>query len=229
MGQNRRHCSDGRPGLRRARVGCQPVDVRQLLHHRFALVLGRVHLRGVLEGDHRLLQPDGRAVAVGHGELTSLIGGRRADIIAGAYFPGYLDSKELSNSEGYHQGQLSIIRRSSSEEAVIGKIAELNPSEFSGLEGYNFVIFHSLDEMVQAYNEGMVGGFIADSGRMSSALYRINTSLREESEIVNLGELDYGFAVSAEEKELLDQLNSYLAEMSRSGRIDELVSEHFRW
>lgn len=165
---------------------------------------------------------------VGHQELTSLIGGRRADVIAGAYFPGYLAEEELSNSKSYNQGKLAKIHRSSGGEGDIGILAETDLSETTEVSEEGLSRFGSLDEMVRAYNEGRIRGFISDSGRMSTLLYRVNTPLRDESEIVTLGEVNYGFAVSSEEEELLDRLNDYLAEVARSGRIDDLLSDHFR-
>ncbi|MBS3814910.1 DUF4040 domain-containing protein [Candidatus Bipolaricaulota bacterium] len=164
---------------------------------------------------------------VDHQELTSLIGGRRADMIAGAYFPGYLGSGEMSDSMSYYQGQLSKIYRSTPDEKKTGSLAEVVHSDLPGINEDDFALFNSLDEIIQAYNEGRIGGFIVDSGRMSTALYRIDTNLRERSEIVTLGEVDYGFAVSSGEDELLEQLNEYLVELTISGKIDELLSEHF--
>ncbi len=165
---------------------------------------------------------------VGRRELSSLIGGRRADIIAGAYFPGYLSPEGLSNSRSYHRGQLMKIHRPSPEEEEIGLLAETEPSELPDLEEENYTYFDSLEELIRAYDAGRIGGFVADSGRMSNALYRINTSLREKSEVVSLGEVEYGFAVSAGEEELLEQLNDYLLESARSGEIDGLLADHFR-
>lgn len=165
---------------------------------------------------------------VGHRELTSLIGGRRADMIAGAYFPGFLAEEGLSNSKGYNQGQLAKIHRTTPGEGDIGILAEIDLTKFAELNEEGLSRFNSLDEMVRAYNEGRIKGFISDSGRMSAALYRVNTPLRDKSEIVTLGEVQYGFAVSAGEEELLDSLNSYLTDLARSGGIDELLSGHFR-
>lgn len=170
---------------------------------------------------------------VDHQELTSLIGGRRADMIAGAYFPGYLPSDGLSDSRSYYRGQLTKIHLSSPEEEKIGVLREIEPTDLPEVDEddfdyFDFTYFNSLDEMVRAYNEGRIGGFVADSGRMSTALYRINTPLREESEIVTIGKVEYGFAVSSDEEELLEQLNDYLLESARSGEIDDLLSDYFR-
>ncbi|MBS3737346.1 transporter substrate-binding domain-containing protein [Candidatus Bipolaricaulota bacterium] len=171
---------------------------------------------------------------VDHQELTSLIGGRRADMIAGAYFPGHLPSDGLSDSRSYHQGQLTKIHLSSQEgEEEIGVLREFESEELTELTEEDFAsfdstYFNSLDEMIREYNEGRIDGFVADSGRMSTALYRINSPLREESEIVTIGKVEYGFAVSSGEEELLEQLNDYLLESARSGKIDDLLSDYFR-
>jgi len=165
---------------------------------------------------------------VGHGELTSLIGGRRADMIAGAYFSGYLSPEGLNDSRSYHRGQLARIRRSKEEKGDIGVLTETEILETQDESGRDLVRFESLEEMVKAYDAGQIWGFVADSGRMSSSLYRLNTPLREESEISTLGEVEYRFAVSAGEEELLEQLNSYLGELARRGKLDDLLSEHFR-
>ncbi|MFW6111895.1 MAG: hydrogenase subunit MbhD domain-containing protein [Candidatus Bipolaricaulota bacterium] len=171
---------------------------------------------------------------VDHQELTSLIGGRRADMIAGAYFPGHLPSDGLSDSRSYYQGQLTKIHLSSQEEEEeIGVLREIEPKELTELTEEDFAsfdstYFNSLDEMVRAYHEGRIDGFVADSGRMSTALYRINSPLREESEIVTIGKVEYGFAVSSDEEELLEQLDDYLLESARSGEIDDLLSDYFR-
>lgn len=165
---------------------------------------------------------------VGHQELTSLIGGRRADVIAGAYFPGYLAGEELTNSNSYNEGQLAKIHRSAGGEGDIGILAETDLSEFTEVNEEDLSRFGSLDEMVRAYNEARIRGFISDSGRMSASLYRVNTPLRDKSEIVTLGEVKYSFAVSSGEEELLESLNNYLTDLARSGRIDELLSDHFR-
>ena len=167
---------------------------------------------------------------VGHQELTSLIGGRRADLIAGAYFPGYLAGEELSNSRGYNEGQLAKIHRSTRGGGNLGILVETDLSELSEVDinEKDLTRFSSLEEMVRAYNEGRIRGFIADSGRMSTALYRVNSPLRDKSEIVTLEEIRYGFAVSREEEDLLDRLNNYLTDLDRSGEIDELLSGYFR-
>ncbi len=165
---------------------------------------------------------------VGHRELTSLIGGRRADLIGGAYFPGFVDQEELINSKGYNQGRLAKIHRTTPGEGDIGTLAESELSDLIEIDETNLSQFNSLDDMIEAYNEGRIRGFIADSGRMSDALYRVNTSLRDESEIDTLTEIAYGFAASPEDEELLDELDSYLEKLMRSGEIDELLSDYFR-
>ncbi|MCF7890149.1 DUF4040 domain-containing protein [Candidatus Bipolaricaulota bacterium] len=182
----------------------------------------------ILEGFAEKINLELEVEFVGHQELTSLIGGRRADVIAGAYFPGFLAQEEISHSKGYNQGQLAKIHRTPPGEGDIGILAETDLSEFTEISEEDLSRFSSVDEMVTAYNEGRIRGFISDSGRMSASLYRVNTTLRDKSEIVTLGELDYSFAVSSGEEELLDRLNDYLADLTRSGKIGELLSDHFR-
>jgi uncharacterized MnhB-related membrane protein len=165
---------------------------------------------------------------VGHRDLTSLIGGRRADLIAGAYFPGFLAQGELSNSKGYNPGQLAKIHRPTRGGEKIGILAETDPSSIDGIREEGLTRFNSLNDMIKAYNDERISGFVSDSGRMSTALFRINTPLREESEIDTLGELEYGFAVSAGEEDLLEELDDYLDELARSGELDELLSGYFR-
>ncbi|MFB6290440.1 MAG: hydrogenase subunit MbhD domain-containing protein [Candidatus Bipolaricaulia bacterium] len=165
---------------------------------------------------------------VGHRELTSLIGGRRADLIAGAYFPGHLGQQGLTNSNGYNQGQLAKITKPTPDEVEVGTLVESEFSDLIEVDEASLTRFGSLDEMVKAYNEGRISGFITDSGRMSNALYRVNTPLRDKSEIVTLAEIEYGFATSVGEEELLDDLNDYLEKLARTGEIEELLSEYFR-
>ena len=165
---------------------------------------------------------------VGHRDLTSLIGGRRADMIAGAYFPGFLAQGELSSSIGYNQGQLAKISRPTREGKKIGILAETDPSSIDGVREEKLTRFSSLSNMIKAYNKERISGFVSDSGRMSAALFRINTPLREESEIDTLGEIEYGFAVSSGEEDLLGELNDYLGELARSGELEEILSGYFR-
>ena len=165
---------------------------------------------------------------VGHRELTSLIGGRRADMIAGAYFEGYLAREGLSSSRGYNEGQLAKIHSSTQKAGEIGIMADVDVFSISAASNRELRQFSSLDEMIRAYNESQIGGFIADSGRMSNALYRVNSPLRDKSEIDTLTEIEYGFAVSSGEEDLVEQLDEYLEEMARSGKLDELLSGYFR-
>jgi len=165
---------------------------------------------------------------VGHQELTSLIGGRRADLIAGAYFAGYLAGEDLSTSEGYNGSQLAKISSTYSDEASLGLMVDMDAIDRLDVTEEKLVQFTSLEEMIEAYNKGQISGFIADSGRMSTALYRINSSLREKSEIETLGDIEYAFAVSSGEEDLLDELNDHISYLKRSGEIDDLLSGFFR-
>ncbi|MCF7876485.1 transporter substrate-binding domain-containing protein [Candidatus Bipolaricaulota bacterium] len=186
-------------------------------------------------------------------ELNSLIGGRRADVIAGAYFPGYIPEQDLNNTRSFNKAQLSRVVCSEMEGRRTGilpeveflksqKGSEIDMEEESpfkvgemrritrhqDLEQEELVRFNSLDRMVDAYNRGEIGAFVADSGRVSNALYKINTPLREKSQIVALGEVEYGFAVSSDESDLLGDLDGYLERLERSDRISELLDKYLR-
>ena len=186
-------------------------------------------------------------------ELNSLIGGRRADVITGAYFPGYTPGQGLNNTRSFNKAQLSKVVCSEKEGGRTGilpeveflesqKGSEIDMEEESpfkvgemrritrhqDLDHEELVRFNSLDKMVDAYNRGEIGAFVADSGRVSNALYKINTPLREKSQIVALGEVEYGFAVSSDESDLLGNLDEYLERLERSDRISELLDKYLR-
>lgn len=186
-------------------------------------------------------------------ELKPLIGGRRADVIAGAYFSGYLPGEGMKETESFYSAQLVKVMRSGADGGKTGVLPEIGfienqEAEDIGLEkdgpfkvgetrritreqeldGENLIRYDSIDEMIEAYNRGEVETLVADSGRVSNALYKIDTRLRDDSEIVAIGEVEYGFAVSAEEDELVGDLNDYLRSLLRSGRIDELQDKYFR-
>jgi energy-converting hydrogenase B subunit D len=172
-------------------------------------------------------------------ELASKLGGRRADLVAGAYFSGYLSGEELRDTVSFNEARLTRVDLSGEEGNKVGVLPETsfveNQLESSrDAEGSrdvkkgDLVQFESLDELVEAYNEGEISGFFADSGRVSNALYRINTPLRERSETVSAGEIGYCFAVSSDDEELLDRLNDYLKNLKRKGDVDELLERYFR-
>ncbi|MFP4202025.1 MAG: hydrogenase subunit MbhD domain-containing protein [Candidatus Acetothermia bacterium] len=214
-------------------------------------------LRGIeleiLEGFAEEISLDLEVEFVAPGELTGLIGGRRADLIAGAYFPGFLPYDGLRNTEPFHKAQLAKVVNSRDEGGRTGVLPELDfvvnqePGDVGleeegpfrvgeirritmvqELDPDRVVKFDSLEEVVKAYNGGDIGAFVADSGRISNALYRIDAELRDDSEIVAIGEVEYGFAVPAGEEELLEDLNDYLRGLDRSGRIDGLHKKYFR-
>ena len=166
---------------------------------------------------------------VGHPELTSLIGGRRADLIAGAYFSGYLDREDLVNTTTYSRGNLAKIRtpEAGEEEVEIGLLRDFSEELVSGETEEKLARFDSMSEMIDAYSRGRIGGFIVDSGRMSAGLYRLNSPLREKSEVRTLDEVEYGFAGVAREADLLGQLNDYLRELGHSGRLEEIRTRYF--
>lgn len=190
---------------------------------------------------------------VSHQELASLIGGRRADVLAGAYFPGYLPPEGLSNTLSYDRGRLTKVVRSGYEKGRVGILSEIealgdlqvkdrdyeeeDPMKIGDMRTVTrqqditraeLVLFDTFTDLIRAYNDGDIKAFIADSGRVSNALYRIDTTLREESEIVLIGGIEYCFAVSAEEDNLLDQLNNYITELRNSGKLEEFMDKHIR-
>lgn len=172
-------------------------------------------------------------------ELSSKVGGRRADLVAGAYFPGYLPGKNLQATVSFNEARLTRVRLSGEAGGKIGVLPELSfvkeklegsreNGEFGRITSDDLVKFESLEGLVEAYNDGEISGFFADSGRVSNALYRINTQLRERSETAAVGEINYCFAVSSEDQELLDSLNDYLKNLKRRSEVDELLDRYFR-
>lgn len=221
------------------------------------LLQERGDLRGIemeiLQGFAEDVSLDLEVEFVSPDELKPLIGGRRADIIGGAYFSGYLPAEDLKETKSFYKAQLAKVVRSEADGGRTGVLPEVEFIENQeasdiGLEGdgpfkigetrritreqelsgERLVRFDSLDGMIDAYNRGEIKALVADSGRVSNALYKIDTRLRDDSEIVAIGEVEYGFAVSAEEEELLGDLNDYLGSLDRSGRIDELLDKYFR-
>ncbi len=171
-------------------------------------------------------------------EFGSKVGGRRADLVAGAYFSGFLSGEGLSDTVGFNEARLTRVALSGEESGKFGVLPELTfvESQLETLEeskkeriGKNDLVkFESLDDMVEAYNGGEIKGFFADSGRVSNALYRINTELRERSKTNAIGDIEYCFAVSSEDEELLDRLDNYLKNLKRKGEVDELLDRYFR-
>lgn len=221
------------------------------------LLQERGELRGIeleiLQGFAEDVNLDLEVEFVSPDELKPLIGGRRADVIAGAYFSGYLPGEGLKETESFYSAQLVKVMRSGADGGKTGVLPEIEFIEDQeagniGLEkegpfkvgetrritreqeldGESLVRYDSLNEMIAAYNRGEVEALVADSGRVSNALYKIDTRLRDDSEIVAIGEVEYGFAVSDEEEELAGDLNDYLRSLLRSGRIDELQDRYFR-
>jgi len=172
-------------------------------------------------------------------ELSSKVGGRRADLVAGAYFTGYLSGENLQDTVSFNEARLTRVSLSDETGGKIGVLPKLGflrekleeseeNGEFGKITGDELVKFESLEDLVDAYNDGEISGFFADSGRVSNALYRINTPLRERSETASVGEINYCFAVSSEDQELLDNLNDYLRNLKRRNEVDELLDRYFR-
>ncbi len=172
-------------------------------------------------------------------ELSSKVGGRRADLVAGAYFSGYLSGENLQDTVSFNEARLTRVSLSDETGGKIGVLPELGflqekleeseeNGEFAKITSDELVKFESLADLIDAYNDGDISGFFADSGRVSNALYRINTPLREKSETASVGEINYCFAVSSEDQELLDSLNDYLRNLKRRSEVDELLNRYFR-
>lgn len=172
-------------------------------------------------------------------EFSSKVGGRRADLVAGAYFSGFLPGEELSETVGFNEARLTRVALSGEESGKFGVLPEMTfvenqleiLEEATGKEGIgmdDLVEFESLDDLVDAYNGGEITGFFADSGRVSNALYRINTELRERSKTTSVGDIEYCFAVSSEDEELLDRLDNYLKNLKRKGEVEDLLDRYFR-
>lgn len=172
-------------------------------------------------------------------ELALKLGGRQADLVAGAYFSGYLSGERLKDTVSFNEAHLTRVTLSGEESGKFGVLPEMTFVE-SQLEireetkrkesiGKDDLIeFGSLDDLVEAYNGGEITGFFADSGRVSNALYRINTELRERSKTTSVGDIEHCFAISFEDEELLDRLNDYLKNLRRKGDVDELLERYFR-
>lgn len=172
-------------------------------------------------------------------ELGSKVGGRRADLVAGAYFSGFLSGEELSDTVGFNEARLTRVALSGEESGKFGVLPEMTFVESQleireeatrkeGIGKDDLVEFESLDDLVDAYNGGEITGFFADSGRVSNALYRINTELRERSKTTSVGDIEYCFAVSSEDEELLDRLDDYLKNLKRKGKVEDLLDRYFR-
>ena len=172
-------------------------------------------------------------------ELSSKVGGRRADLVAGACFQGYLSGANLKDTVSFNEARLTRVTLSGEAGGKVGVLPEVSFVEeqlaktginrgFDGGKSFELVKFESLEDLVDAYNDGEISGFFADSGRVSNALYRINTPLREKSETASVGKINYCFAVSSEDQELLDSLNDYLKSLKRRSEVDELLDRYFR-
>ena len=165
---------------------------------------------------------------VGHQELTSLVGGRRADLIAGAYFSEYISREGLESSNSYYSAQLTKIHNPETEhQGSVGILKDFDLREVPGSSSANIVQFDSIDGLIKAYSNDQIGGFIADSGRMSSSLYRLNSRLREKSKVHTLGEVNYVFAIAEKEQDLVEKMNEYLRDLKNSGELSRILSEYF--
>lgn len=162
---------------------------------------------------------------VSHAELASETSNYRADLIGGAYFSEYEVPLELTETEGYHQAEIARIELGS-DKPRIGFLTAMNLAQFTAGKGWEVTYFPTLDEMVKAYNRGDITGFVGDSGRLSTALKRLDAPLQRKSEITKLGRLEYRFGVTAGGEDLSEALDTYLDEMKQTGKLQELAEEH---
>ena len=164
---------------------------------------------------------------VDHDRLVSGDGKKIANIFAGAYVRRYSGRSNILLTESFHREKIAKVE-SVDREGKMGTLFGIEPSLLPDKESKDLLNFPSLDTLVRAYNRKQIAGFIADSARVTEALKRIDASLQPQSEITNLGDVEYCFAVTGEEEELKEQLDEYLRKMKDSTELNTLISEHIR-
>lgn len=164
---------------------------------------------------------------VTHSDLTSRVSGLRDEILAGAFYQEYLSTLNLPTTNTYHQGSLAKIEDQKGTQRI-GILADMELKLVKNLQAKNVLRFNSLQDLVNAYNRQKISCFVADSARMSIALNRINATRKKSSEVTQIGEIDYTFAVSSSEIELQSQLNDLLQSMESSGKLEQILNRYLR-
>ncbi len=160
-------------------------------------------------------------------EVPARFSGRRGKVLAGAYFTRSCTDIDPLESEAYHRAQLARVQAETVPEKT-GTTAGLDVAELQGLDVDKIEYFDSLDDLIEAYNQKKIDSLIADSARISYALKGINSIRKSSSEITQIGEIEYSFAISREEPDLLEEVNEHLDELERSGQLQEILSKYLR-
>ncbi|MFP3952857.1 MAG: hydrogenase subunit MbhD domain-containing protein [Candidatus Acetothermia bacterium] len=191
--------------------------------------------RGEIKGiDHEILLKlaeklnlDLEVEFLSHPETAVRFSGRRGKVLAGAYFSRYCETIDPLTSTTYHRAQLARISAESPSKRT-GTISGLNVTGLEEISGDRIRYFDSLNELIEAYNQEKVDSIIADSARLRYALNRINAMRKSSSEITQIGEVEYSFAISREEPDLLDKVNDHLNELESNGQLKEILSRYLR-
>lgn len=160
-------------------------------------------------------------------EIPARFSGRRGKVLAGAYFLQSYTNIEPLVSKTYHRAQLARIQTEKDSERT-GATAGLALSELDGFNVDELEYFTSLDDMVEAYNLEKIDSIIADSARISYSLKGINSRRKSASEITQKSEIEYSFAISKEEPDLLEEINDHLNELEKNGKLEEIISGYLR-
>jgi len=165
---------------------------------------------------------------VKHSDLPSQISSRRTEIIAGAFYKEYLPASGLNITLPFHQASLAKIVDTQIENAPIGTLTDLDVTDIKEIDAERISRFNALEDLMSAYNKEKISGFISDSARMSIALNQITTQKRKTSEISQVSDINYTFAIPSSEVELTDKLNELLENLTKTGQLEKILDRYLR-